>query len=242
MLYGENDDFRDPLTPISMLLASQTVPLEALTIRGGEENTVSYVDALTQRLAVVHLCAKQAIEQSMSKRQAKNQLVPTTYELGDFVLLLPAHDVKLRKLAPRLLGPFKVVSHRDGQVLYRVQNIVDPSDIRDVHTSRMRPFLPSQGDESVNLADLAHLAAADVDEYIVDSVLAHRGATRDKLEFLLHWKGYPDSEDSWEPLVNVLGNIELEHYLTDHSDVRSIVNSKPRHAVQSKRLSAANKH
>lgn len=53
----------------------------------------------------------------------------TVYGIGDFILLLPAHDVHLRKLAPRLLGPYKVVAHRDNQVMYKVQSLVNPNDI-----------------------------------------------------------------------------------------------------------------
>lgn len=40
-------------------------------------------------------------------------------------------------------------------------------------------------------------------EYEVEAILGHRLGRRNKLELLVHWKGYDVSEDTWEPEANL---------------------------------------
>jgi len=41
-------------------------------------------------------------------------------------------------------------------------------------------------------------------EYEVDHIKKHRWYWGKKLWFLVHWKGYGDSEDTWEPEENLI--------------------------------------
>jgi hypothetical protein len=46
-------------------------------------------------------------------------------------------------------------------------------------------------------------------EYIVDKVLAYRVNTKGAKEYLLKWKGYSDSDNSWEPYENLNAALKL---------------------------------
>jgi hypothetical protein len=48
-------------------------------------------------------------------------------------------------------------------------------------------------------------------EYIVEKVLAYRVNAKGVNEYLLKWKGYSDSDNSWEPYDNL--NAALKHYV-----------------------------
>jgi hypothetical protein len=48
-------------------------------------------------------------------------------------------------------------------------------------------------------------------EYVVEKVLAYRVNAKGVKEYLLKWKGYSDSDNSWEPYDNL--NAALRHYI-----------------------------
>lgn len=91
--------------------------------------------------------------------------------------------------------------------------------VLEVHIERMRPFLC----DGISDEQLRDLAAADVEEQLVDCVKDHRGSCREDVEFKIHWKGFSDEDDSWEPLVNVNGNQQLQDYLATHSQAREVM-------------------
>ena len=51
----------------------------------------------------------------------------------------------------------------------------------------------------------SHLIDADDNQYLVEAILDHRtmGRRSKKREFLVHWEGYSDVEDSWVKEVNL---------------------------------------
>ena len=56
------------------------------------------------------------------------------------------------------------------------------------------------------------------EEFEVDSILLHRNAGRRNVEFLIRWKGYDASFDTWEPQSNCnlahAGDVLMEYWRT----------------------------
>jgi hypothetical protein len=49
--------------------------------------------------------------------------------------------------------------------------------------------------------------------YIVEAILASRSVRGKLPEYLVHWEGYPHTENTWEPAENLENNILLEAFL-----------------------------
>ncbi len=52
-------------------------------------------------------------------------------------------------------------------------------------------------------------------EYEVEAIQAHR-YQRCKLQYLIKWKGYPESDNTWEPADNVQVPQLIRKYHTTH--------------------------
>jgi Chromo (CHRromatin Organisation MOdifier) domain len=62
--------------------------------------------------------------------------------------------------------------------------------------------------------DSVDVARRDHMEFFVESIVSHRGnPTRSAIEFLVKWRDYPESENSWEPYSNLRDNAILHDYL-----------------------------
>ncbi|CAI7848405.1 unnamed protein product [Closterium sp. NIES-54] len=138
--------------------------------------------------------------QSSQKRLTDRHQCDHTIAVGDHVLLdtcnlnlghLPS------KLRPRFCGPF-LVEEQVTPVTFRlclpaswkihnvfhVQLLKPYEDPNKLYTGRQPPPPPP-------------VLVKDDLEYEVESVLAHRRRRHGALEFLVCWKGYDPSEDSW---------------------------------------------
>ena len=140
---------------------------------------------------------------------------PLEFKVGDKVMLatthLPLPTPLSRKLAAKWLGPLEVLG-KVGAVAYRVQL---PESLRRLHpvfhVSLLKPFVgePPAPREPV-------FEAEDGEELEVERLAAHR-LVRGRRQFLVHWKGYPVWEATWEPEEN-LGNCRslLRSYKAKH--------------------------
>ncbi|GKT31054.1 hypothetical protein ADUPG1_005738, partial [Aduncisulcus paluster] len=62
--------------------------------------------------------------------------------------------------------------------------------------------------------EMIHMTGVDQEEYVVESIIAHRGGPRKKsLEFQVRWLGYGPEDDTWESYDNVKELEALEKYL-----------------------------
>ena len=62
--------------------------------------------------------------------------------------------------------------------------------------------------------DLVDVALRNHMEFFVKSTVSHRGSlNRSTIEFLIKWRNYPESENSWEPFSNLRDNAIPHDYL-----------------------------
>ena len=116
------------------------------------------------------------------------------------------HAERSRKLMPRWVGPFKVLQ-KVGNLAYRLE--MNPGwRIHPVfHVSLLEPYRSDGRTQPppIPLEWEGHL------EYEVECILDHRFSDmkRQKLKYLIAWKGYGPEHNTWEPEANVANAPDL---------------------------------
>ena len=130
------------------------------------------------------------------------------YQPGDLVLWNPrehTHSFRTTKLAPKLLGPY-VVESQDRNEIHCVHQHLNTSHV--FHASRISPYVGTS-------SDAKHIGLLDSDESIIEKIIAHKGTWKSlpAMQFLVHWQGYDDTADSWEPWKSLRHAAALHAYL-----------------------------
>ena len=128
------------------------------------------------------------------------------FKVGDKVWL-NARDIATsrpsRKLDHKLLGPFKI-TEKISDLAYRL-DLPPTMDINNTfHVSRFEPY--KQGHPNQPQQEAPPIIVEGERQYVPERILD--GTFDDETQryiYLVHWEGYPDSEDTWEPID------ELEH-------------------------------
>ena len=122
------------------------------------------------------------------------------------VKLLPQQFKSLRPvhkgLVRRYEGPFPILG-KVGKVSYKVE-LPPRLKIHPVfHVSYLKPYHEDKDDPSRGLSKRAPTAVVtsydkEVEHIIADRIIRRRGVPP-ATEYLVKWKGLPESEASWEP-------------------------------------------
>ncbi len=121
------------------------------------------------------------------------------YQIGDLMWLKGRHlrtNQPMAKLAPRRHGPFKITQVMSA-VNYRLELPTQWSIHTVFYTDLLTPYCktPTHGP---NYEHLPPDLVDGMEEYKVEKILDvwHYGRRR-KLQYLVKWKGYPDSDNQW---------------------------------------------
>jgi len=127
-------------------------------------------------------------------------------------LKLPYHTPKL---APRCQGPFRI-SKVISPVAYQL-TLPLSWGIHDVfHTSLLLPYRETTA-HGPNFERPPPDLIEDVEEYEVEAVVNHRRyGRRRQLQYLIKWKGYPSTDNTWEPAENVHADELVKGYHQHH--------------------------
>jgi hypothetical protein len=156
------------------------------------------------------------------KKWADKKRRPLEFKVGDQVLvkILPQQFKAYRSvhkgLVRRYEGPFPIVA-KVGKVSYRL-DLPSTLKIHPVfHVSMLKPFHEDMKDPSRSESQRAPPIVTksfdkEVDEILADRVVRRRGVPPCK-QYLIKWKGLPESEATWEAQEDLWQfEDKLKHY------------------------------
>jgi hypothetical protein len=180
-----------------------------------ETSPVPAVEDLLNQIASAQKLAKEEMTRSVIQQQIYSDKGrrEEVFAVGEEVLLSTRNLTPLnmknrptKKLTEKYTGPFKVIE-RIGPVAYRLQ-LNDKLRVHNVfHVSLLKRF--KDNPELFASRKETPPEPIEIDgetEYEVEKILDSRNRkSKNKVtrEYLVKWKGYGDSDATWEPLKNL---------------------------------------
>ena len=131
---------------------------------------------------------------------------PFHLEPGDRVWVknLPHEKNKLDAL---YTGPCEVLAHHRGTGKY---SVALPDGIQDVHIERLKLYLPRSDGKIIPLMYYQPQPEIPHDDgYVVEKIIGHRMRAGER-QWLVKWRGYDDTHNTWEPARNFIGFIQKD--------------------------------
>ena len=199
------------LTPFEVMIGENPLRAADLDIVDELSPTISPpMTKLFQQLvdrAAAHILEAQAAQQYYANKHRRD----VQFRVGDKVWLSTRYMQPrgTAKFQPRFIGPFPVIA-RIGKAAYRLRLPPSMTQHPVFHVSLLQKDKPRPQDmgEAEGWDPLVEQGNGEDPVYEVEHILDSRGKG-DKEEFLVKWKGFPESAASWEPLQNLEGSRKL---------------------------------
>ena len=155
----------------------------------------------------------------MMKLQAdKHHSVAPIYKIGDQVWLsmenLHMLNRASKKLMEKWIGPYEISGVMPNAVKLKLPKTLQIHPV--VNISRVKPYLGPLPGQPISHPGPIHVTKVCNKEYEVDTIIdscIYKG----KLQYLVHWKGYDESERTWEPVSNLKNSPEIvEQFHASH--------------------------
>jgi hypothetical protein len=165
------------------------------------------------------------IAQTRQKSYTDHRRRELRFEVGDFIYLKVSpmrglHCFKVRgKLAPRLIGPFKILEKR-GEVAYQLELPPHLSDVHDVfHVSQQKKCLHVP-EEQIAIEDLDVMEDLSYQEYTVKILETSERVMRNKRIKICkgQWSHHIEEEATWEGEEEL--KAEFPSFFSDPSESR----------------------
>jgi hypothetical protein len=231
-----NNTPKNPLgiSPLSMVygvFANYDRPLlkpVSANVEGDTSNPVDYVNSLIEwqsRLLEITEDIQSQHFQKMEKR-LNQQKTYRAFNEGDFVIQRKDATGISGKPSSRWIGPFLVMARRDNDPTHPVLDLMNLTDmkVKEAAADDCRVFNTSWFEEANMIPELTKIAAADLDEYVVERILDHRPAGENRTQplskyfFLVKWEDF--EEPTWEPYSGVSRLGPLDIYGDKHPNLR----------------------
>jgi hypothetical protein len=145
------------------------------------------------------------VAQSRQKSYADNRRRDLVFEVGDYVYLKVSSMRSVKrfnmkgKLAPRFVGPFKVIARR-GEVAYQIELPKNLSGVHDVfHVLQLKKCLRVP-EEQIPLDELTIKEDLTYEEFLIKVLETAERVTRSWIIKMckVQWNRYSEAEATWE--------------------------------------------
>src|SRR5712675_1512580 len=174
-------------------------------------------EAVESRLDLLYQKRAQATA-AINKATRTPHVIKEIFKVGDQVwldgknLVLPYQS---NKLAPRRQGPFRI-KRIISPVAFQLEL---PASWR-IHDVFHASFLTLYRETAAHGPNYSRPPPDLVDEdpeYEVEAIINHRFfGQRRRLQYLIKWKGYPHSDNTWEPVENLHAEVLVKAYHRKH--------------------------
>jgi hypothetical protein len=198
----------EPLTPLSFLTTPQQHEARQLL-----HSQCPAAQRFTERMQLALTTAKQSLQaaQQRDTHHANKKRRDMRLKVGDYVLL-STKNLKLkasgsRKLLPRFIGPFPVTKVINN-VAYRIHLPVGLRCHNVFHVNLLEKYIEGVTKTPLPLPEVID----DTPEWEVEKILEHKttGKQRHKKTwYLIRWKGFDATYDTWEPEKNLTNCSQL---------------------------------
>lgn len=166
-----------------------------------------------KRMKDIHGEATSALKkaaETMKRFYDRTKGISIDYKIGDLVWL-DATNIQInrpaKKLSDRRYGPFEILE-KIGKASYRLKLPAQWKRIHPVFNEVLlypyvKPLSALQKTDVPPPPDIID----NVEEYEVEEIVDSK-MYRGKLKYLVHWKGYPIEERTWEPVENLSNSQE----------------------------------
>src|SRR6185503_5455658 len=166
------------------------------------ERILNHVERLQEALDSMHKSVLKAteLEREVHRLSDKRVRQRANFGLGDFVLVGIVDRHPNQKLYLKWRGPYKIIELVNGYV-FIVENIIT-QERQQVHGDRLCFYCDSKLKVT---EELKTQFAFDNAKFEIETILDVRPNVQSgELELLIHWKGFSDLENSWEPIAIIV--------------------------------------
>jgi len=194
------------LSPNQIILGYDLKLNLAITTPSSNETTEERIRLMEERRAQATAALNQIAEQSGTPSAQYNTRDQVWLEGKN--LRLP---YQATKLAPKRYGPFKIIKEI-SPVAYQLALPLTWKIHDTFHASLLSPYRETTA-YGPNFSQPPPDLINDEEQYEVEQIRNHRYFGRNRtLQYLIHWKGYPDSDDTWESAADIHASDLLKAY------------------------------
>ena len=162
--------------------------------------------------------ASERAKLSMKVQADKHQNPAPDYKVGQQVWLSTDNLCMLnrasKKLMEKWIGPYEVTRVTPNAVELKLPKTLRIHPV--VNVSRVKPYLGPLPGQPVSRPGPVQVSEECDEEYKVDYIVASC-IYRWQLQYLVHWKGYEEHKQTWEPASNVKNApLVVEHFYKEN--------------------------